>query len=146
MRLRISPGCVVEQEIFNLSEASTAYDAARYMVEHNVAAVIVTDENDKLRGIVTERDLTRRVVAAGMYPDKVTLADIMTENPDTLSPNDLAVKALEKMQKHQYRHLPVMDGDRIVGMVSIRDLYAAVKEMLEKNVRETQAYMQRLVY
>ena len=81
-----------------------------------------------------------------MYPDKVTLADIMTENPDTLSPNDLAVKALEKMQKHQYRHLPVMDGDRIVGMVSIRDLYAAVKEMLEKNVRETQAYMQRLVY
>ena len=71
-----------------------------------------------------------------MNPNKVTLADIMTENPDTLSPNDLAMKALEKMQQNQYRHMPVVDGDQIIGMVSIRDLYAAVKEMLEKNELE----------
>ena len=65
----------------------------------------------------------------------------MTKNPDTLAPGDTALDALELMRSRQFRHLPVVEGDTVVGMVSIRDLYDSVKGELEKNIRETEAFV-----
>ena len=65
----------------------------------------------------------------------------MTQNPDCLSPNDSPNSALQIMSEKGYRHLPVLDGEETVGMVSIRDLYAYVKSNLEEDVRQRDAFM-----
>ncbi len=141
MRLRIIPDIVENQKIRGLSEQSTIREAAKQMADNDIAAIVVTDDGGKLLGIVTERDMTRRIIAKGRDADKVTVGEIMTGNPDTLAPGDSALDALELMRTRKYRHLPVVDDGRVVGMVSIRDLYAAVKTALEKDIRETEAFV-----
>ncbi len=141
MQLTIIPDIVSEQTIHGLPKSSTALEAAKEMTKSNIGAIVVVDDDGKLAGIVTERDMTRRVLAAELDPKTATLGEIMTGNPDTLSPQDSALDALELMRVREYRHLPVVDGDRTVGMVSVRDLYSAVKEALEKDVRETEAFV-----
>ena len=112
------------------------------MATANVAAIVVMDDEAKLIGILTERDLTRRVVAENKLPGNSRVGDIMTANPDTLAPGDRASDALELMLTRRYRHLPVLDENgKCVAMVSIRDLYEAVKEGLEENIRETEAFV-----
>ncbi len=69
------------------------------------------------------------------------LARVITKNPDTLSPTDTALTALNMMRKRGYRHLPVVDGGQVVGMVSFRDLYAAVTTELEEDIHETEAFV-----
>ncbi|MCZ6608152.1 MAG: CBS domain-containing protein [Alphaproteobacteria bacterium] len=141
MRLRIIPDIVNDQKLRVLSKQNTAREAAKQMAENDIAAIVVTGDGGKLLGIVTERDLTRRVIAGNRDADKVTVGEIMTGDPDTLAPGDSALDALELMGTRKYRHLPVVDDGRIVGMVSIRDLYAAVKTALEKDIRETEAFV-----
>lgn len=141
MQLRIIPDIVSDQEICALPENCTVQATAKRMVDSNVAAVVVTDADGSLLGIVTERDMTRRVLARNLDATTVTLAEIMTKNPDTLAPGDSAQDALELMRTREYRHLPVVDNGRVVGMVSIRDLYSAVKGVLEANIRETEAFV-----
>ena len=141
MRLRIIPDIVNDQKLSVLSKQNTAREAAKQMAENDIAAIVVTDDGGKLLGIVTERDLTRRVIAGNRDADKVTVGEIMTGNPDTLAPRDSALDALELMRTRKYRHLPVVDDGSVVGMVSIRDLYAAVKTALEKDIRETEAFV-----
>lgn len=141
MQYKIIPDIIQEQEVCQLPEMSTVLEVSKQMLDCNVAAIAVTDDDGRLQGIVTERDLTRRVLAKGLDPRKATAGEVMTANPDTLSPGDSAHDALELMQTRRYRHLPVVEGDRVLGMVSIRDLYAAVKTALEKDIRETEAFV-----
>ena len=140
MHLTIVPDVVKSQDVFDLPANATALQAARHMVDRDTAAVLVLDASRHLIGIVTERDLARRVLAQGRDPATTSLEAIMTRNPDTLSPQDSALDALELMSVRRYRHLPVVDGDKVVGMVSIRDLYATVKARLEEDIRETEAF------
>ena len=124
-----------------MSEQDTVLSAAKNLARLNIAAIVVVDSDGKLIGIVTERDLTRRVMAAGLDAKATTLGEVMTKNPDTLAPDDSALDALELMRVREYRHLPVVDDGKVVGMVSIRDLYAAVKGALEKDIQETEAFV-----
>jgi CBS domain-containing protein len=125
-----------------LGENTLAREAAVAMMEMNVAAVAVTGEDERLVGIVTERDLTRRVMASRRDPDTVVLAEIMTADPQTLRPGDNAMDALTIMRDGHYRHLPVVDDDRFaVAMISIRHIYAAVKLELEEDVRLREQYI-----
>ena len=130
MQRKIMPDIIKQQVVSSLNQDSTVFEAATLMTSANIAAVIVIDGNSKLTGIITERDLTRRVVAKGLDPKDTPIAAVMTANPDTLSPDDSAGDALELMQSRHFRHLPVVDGDKCVGMVSIRDLYKAAKSTL----------------
>ena len=126
MPLRIIPDVVNNQTIHSLKASNTARDAAREMLDKDVSAVVVVDENEKLVGIVTERDMTRRVVAEGHDASTVALSEIMTEGPETLSPDDLAQEALGRMLRRGFRHLPVVEDGRAVGMVSMRNLQQAI--------------------
>lgn len=140
MHLTIVPDVVKGQDMVDLPASATALQAARLMVDRDTAAVVILDDTGQLIGIVTERDLTRRVLAQGRDPVTTSLESIMTRNPDTLSPLDSALDALELMNVRRFRHLPVVDGSKVVGMVSIRDLYATVKAKLEEDIRETEAF------
>ena len=113
------------QELAQLPSSSTIREAARYMVEHGVGSVLVM-EDESLRGIFTERDALRIFVATRRNSDYTHLDDVMTEAPQTLSPDATAQDAAERMAAGQFRHMPVVDGDgRILGVVSQRDLIAA---------------------
>lgn len=148
MHRKIIPDLIKEERpgkegrVCELPAASTALEAAQQMAECNVAAVAITDAAGRLRGIVTERDLTRRVMGRGLDPTEVTLVSIMTANPDTLKPTDTAQDALKMMTANHYRHLPVVDAaGRVMAMVSLRHLYAGVQLGLEEDVRECRAFV-----
>lgn len=141
MDRKIIPDIVSRQVISSLKSDNTVFEAASLMVKANVAAIIVVDDKDRLTGIITERDVTRRVVAKGLDPKEVPIAKVMSAKPDTLAPDDSAVDALELMQARHFRHLPVVEDGKCVAMVSIRDLFMAVKSGLEENIRETEAFV-----
>jgi CBS domain-containing protein len=141
MRPRIIPGVVKNQTIRSLSAQNTAYEAARMMVDSHISAIVITDDNGDLKGIVTERDMVHRVLVTNTKAADLRLEDIMTKDPLTVSPNDSAMDALELMRARKFRHLPVTENGKVVGMISIRDLYDAAKAELEENVRETEAFV-----
>jgi CBS domain-containing protein len=141
MDTKIVPGVVQEQSIATLNPADSVKDAVTMMTERKIGAVIVVDNNARLAGIFTERDLVNRVVAKGLDAASVPLSKVMTADPDTLGPNDSAMSALDLMSARRYRHLPVVDGDKVVGMVSIRDLFNVVKRQLEEDVREREKFI-----
>jgi CBS domain-containing protein len=137
--LRIHPNVLKEQVIHGLEAGDTVLDGANLMVRHDISAIVIFGDDGEMTGIVTEHDLTRRVLADQLDPKMTTLGEIMTENPDTLSPEDAVLDALELMRTRRYRHLPVIKDDRVIGMVSIRDLYEAVQDSLEQSMLETEA-------
>jgi CBS domain-containing protein len=137
--LKIIPDIVSDQTICAMPEAGLAAEAARLMMGFDIGAIVVVDDTGKLTGIVTERDIARRVVAARLDPEKTTVGQIMSRNPDTLAPGDSPLNALELMWVRSFRHLPVVENNRVVGMVSIRDLYEVMKLILEQSVGDAEA-------
>ncbi len=141
MQRKIVPDIVQGQSLSSVTPDDTAYTAAKIMADAHVAAVVVVDDNGDLVGIVTERDMTQRVLAAGLDGKSTKISKIMTANPDTLAPNDSAGDALELMRTRNYRHLPVVDRGKCVAMVSVRDLYSAMHDAMQEDIRETEAFV-----
>jgi len=137
---KLMPDVIKKQELSCLPATATARDAALLMAERRIAAVLVT-EGRALKGIVTERDITVRVVAAGLDPQATPLSAVMTADPDTLEPSAAALAAMELMERHNYRHLPITVDGEVVGMVSIRDLFAVVRAHLEDEIRDREAFI-----
>jgi len=126
MDMQIIPHIVNEQNVVSLKKTATIHDAVQAMSQRKIAAVAIVDEDNKLIGIVSERDMTHRVLACGLSPQATYLCDIMTQNLETLLPTDNALDAIELMLGRNIRHLPVVDSEhRILAMVSMRDLLKA---------------------
>jgi CBS domain-containing protein len=140
MQHKIIPDVVKEQELTLLSERTTVREAVEVMAQRHIGAVMIAN-NDRLIGIFTERDLLKRVVARGLDPARVVLGEVMTRSPDTLAPDDEVHNALDLMSRRGYRHLPVVDEGRVVGMVSVRDLYAAVLHEMEDEIHDRDAFI-----
>ena len=100
--------------------AMTVGDAARLMRDRLAGAMLVLD-GEQLVGIFTERDALFRVVAGGLDANTTTVAEVMTAEPTAISPDKSFAAALETMHTGQFRHLPVVEGERCIGMVSSRD-------------------------
>lgn len=130
MLRRIIPDVIRGQQVLCLDGQSTARRAAKLMRENNVGAVLIV-EDDALKGILTVNDLTYRVIAEGRDPDETLLNEIMTPDPDTVGSDSTAIEALRLMQDGDYRHLPVVDGGRILGLVSRRDFHGVEKARLD---------------
>lgn len=111
---------IEDQEILTASPATTVGDAARLMQQSQVGAVIIVEEG-RLVGIFTERDALFRVIAQGRDAQTTRLADVMTRNPQTIHPDKPFGHALHLMYEGGFRHVPVVEQGRLVGMVSARD-------------------------
>ncbi|MFO1283629.1 MAG: CBS domain-containing protein [Burkholderiales bacterium] len=98
---------------------ATVRRAAKLMAARNTGAVLVA-KNDRLVGIFTERDAVFRVIALGLDPGKTTIAEVMTRDPKTIGPNRSFGHALAVMHDQGFRHLPVIEKGKIVGLVSAR--------------------------
>ncbi len=124
----IIPDVISEQDVPSLGPGHRAQDVARLMVERNVSAVVVADDEGRLVGIVTERDLSRRVVATDTLSSTVTAADVMTPEPQVIGPEDSPTQALAIMSRYGIRHLPVVSEGRVLALLSIRDLQLSMSQ------------------
>jgi CBS domain-containing protein len=95
--------------------------ACELMRTRRVGAILVIEQEDRLIGIFTGRDAVCRVAAEGRDPARTPLKDVMTDNPATMEPGKSAIDALRLMQDGGYRHLPITEGDRVIGIVSRGD-------------------------
>ena len=121
------PGVVSNQTIRSVAPTDSIEHAARLLLEHDISAVVVIDENEQLIGIVTERDMARRVVAENRRASETTVGELMSTDVQTLPPAAEALEALERMRINRIRHLPIVEDHRVVGMVSMRDLRQSLR-------------------
>ncbi len=133
MKQKLVPDVVKTQELILVPEDTSVLTVSKLMAEKNIGAVLVVNHGN-LVGIVTERDLNNKVLSRGIDPATAEVATIMTRDPDTLPPDADAIAALTLMQSKHYRHLPITQGKRAVGIVSIRDLFKLAYEHLVEEV------------
>ncbi len=120
MSLRSLRSIIAGQPPAVAEKTATVLEAAILMKEKGKGALLVVD-GSRLTGIFTERDALFRVVAAGRDAAGTTLADVMTPQPQTMHPDEPFLKALRLMHKRGFRHLPVVENGRPLGVVSARD-------------------------
>ncbi|KAL8166294.1 hypothetical protein V2J09_007793 [Rumex salicifolius] len=122
-RLRLS-------RALTIPEGTTVSDACRRMASRRVDAVLLTDSNALLSGIVTDKDVATRVIAEDLKPEETLISTIMTRNPTFVSADALAIEALQKMVQGKFRHLPVVDNGEVIAMLDItKCLYDAISKM-----------------
>ena len=115
----------MSRDLLSVEAGVSIIEVAQRMVDRDVGAVLVVDEG-RLTGILTERDVLR-AVARGLRVD-TRVADCMTAHPETIGPDDTTEHAVVLMLHGGFRHLPVVQGDNLVGVISIRDLAPLVLE------------------
>jgi CBS domain-containing protein len=109
------------REIFSVPSDTTVFDAISLLAEKNVGALLVVDDG-KLVGMVSERDYTRKVVLRGKRSRETSVAEIMSTDLKVVHPSEAVQDCLRLMTDKRIRHLPVLDGDKVVGVISIGDL------------------------
>ena len=126
---------VKDRRVYSVDAARTVLEAARYMMEHNVGAVPVLREG-ALAGIVSERDIMNRVVAVGRTPGTTVVSEVMTANPRAVSIDESIEECLFIMREFGFRHLPIVDGRELKGLVSLRDILMRQAAEMERQTRK----------
>lgn len=121
-----------DRMIVTIEATAPVLQAVIKLSENDIGAVIVADDAGNLTGILSERDVTRAVADIGPELMYENVERVMSANVITCAPSETVVAALTRMNQHNIRHLPVIDEDAIVGMVSIRDLMAAVLKLFNQ--------------
>jgi CBS domain-containing protein len=126
--------------VWSISPNTTVFEAIQLMADKNVGAVLVI-ENDKLVGIVSERDYTRKVVLKGKSSKTTPVKDILSSRVIHVSPSHTVEECMRLMTDHHIRHLPVLEGDKIVGLVSIGDLVNWIISAQHTAISQLQTYI-----
>jgi CBS domain-containing protein len=126
--------------VITLSPKATVSEAAKKMAEHLVGSVIVL-EGDKLVGIFTERDLLNRVVAKDLDPKTTPLAQVMSKNVRSVPVEETVENLYNKMQETRCRHIPIVDGPRVVGVVTMR----GILEWLTQEIKEENLFLKNYI-
>lgn len=105
-----------------IGETQSVLDAARRLAELDVGAMPICGEDDRLKGMLTDRDIVVKVLAEGRDPSAIAAGELGEGKPITIGADDPADEAMAVMKEHQVRRLPVIDGHRLIGIVSQADL------------------------
>ena len=125
---------VKDRRLYSVKDSNTVLEAARYMMEYNIGAVPVLRDGD-LAGILSERDIMNRVVAVGRTPGTTAVSEVMTPNPRAVAADETIDECLFIMREFGFRHLPVMDGKDLKGVVSLRDVLMQQSAELQRETR-----------
>ena len=120
------------QKAVTLPPTATVKDACRKMHDARIGAILITDEAGALQGIFTGRDAVRFLGHHDRDPASVQLGDVMTRNPETMKPRSTAIEALRLMRDGGFRHLPVVHGGAVVGIVSRGDFRGLEHDRLDE--------------
>ncbi len=108
-------------KVYSVSPDTTVYDALKLMAEKEIGALVVV-EKEKMVGIVSERDYARKIILKGKSSKETAVSEIMTSEVIHTSPDKKVRKCLSLMTKHHFRHIPVLENKRLVGILSIEDI------------------------
>ena len=123
---------VRNQDPLTLSPDSTVEEACRCMRDRRVGAVLVTEDDGCLVGVFTGRDAAHRVLAEGKSASDTRLVDVMTRDPNAMPPGKTAIEVLRLMEDGRYRHVPIVEGDKVVGIVSRYDFSGLELDRLDE--------------
>lgn len=130
-------------DVVTASPTDTVADLAALLAEHRIGAVVVSSDGSAIDGIVSERDVVRAIPTRGADLLSVTVADIMTREVVTCTPRQTVVELADLMTQHRFRHLPVVDEDTLVAIVSIGDIVKARTALLEDERDQLIGYVQQ---
>jgi CBS domain-containing protein len=129
-----------QDPLWSLKPQDSVFEALKTLSDHDVGALVVMDQG-KLVGILSERDYTRKIALAGKASKETLVSDIMTAKVLTVAANTRAEDCMALMSQKKIRHLPVMDGDKVLGMISIRDLLDEIITDQEATINQLQTYI-----
>ena len=127
-------------EVYAVSPDDAVIDAIRLMAEKGVGAVLAM-QGGRLAGIVSERDYARKIVLHGRSSSNTSVRDIMSSNVVTVTPDHTVERCMQIVTEQRIRHLPVLQGDSVVGVISIGDLVKAVIEDQQVQLDQLQRYI-----
>lgn len=128
------------KSIFSITPDTSVYHALELMVEKNVSALLVM-EGDKLAGIFTERDYARKVVLKGKFSKETQIGDIMTKDLITVTPASTIDDCMKLMTGKFIRHLPVVEDNKLVGIISIGDVVRQIIEEQKSIIGHMEQYI-----
>ena len=108
-------------QVYSVPPETTVFDALKVMAEKEIGALVVLKDG-KMEGIISERDYAGKVILKGKASKETRVEEIMTKKVIHVGPNEKLSKCLSLMTKHRFRHLPVVEGDNVVGVLSIEDV------------------------
>lgn len=123
-----------------VAPTDTVYRALQLMAENNVGSVVVS-EGGHMVGIFTERDYCRKIILMGRSSLNTPVGEIMTRNMITVRPNQTLEECLELMTKYHIRHLPVEEGEKLVGIISMRDVMQMLISIKEDRIERLESYI-----
>jgi CBS domain-containing protein len=126
--------------VYAVTPETSVYDALCIMMERNISSLLVM-ENEILKGIFTERDYARKLVLMGRSSKDTPIGEIMTSNLLTITPSETIDHCMELMSNHKIRHLPVIDNNRVTGMVSIGDVVKFIIEDQKRTIQQLESYI-----
>ncbi len=129
------------RELYFVAEASSVADVARHMADLHVGAILVL-KDEQIRGVFSERDLMKRVVIAGLDPERTPVSTVMSTAVTTVDELDTIEEAMELMKAHNCRHLPVTRGSRVIAFLSMRDLMNYELALKTEELHHMRAYIQ----
>ena len=129
-----------DTRIYTVSSSATVFDALQVMCEGNTGAVLVAQE-EKIIGIFTERDYAREGEVKGRVARETSVADVMTRQMVLIKPETTLEECAELMAKYHVRHLPVLEKDRVIGIVSIRRLAEALLAEHKGTIVKLESYI-----
>lgn len=126
--------------VFSVGPETTVYEAIEQMCERNIGGVVVT-EGSKLVGIFTERDYARKLILKGKSSKGTSIRELMTANPIVATPETLINECMGLMSDKRIRHLPVVENDQVVGMISIGDVVKSIIQDQKSTIEHLESYI-----
>ncbi|HWY78020.1 MAG TPA: CBS domain-containing protein [Verrucomicrobiae bacterium] len=127
-------------QVWSISPEATVFDAIQMMADKNIGALLVT-QADKLVGILTERDYTRKVALKGKSSKQTAVKEILSGQVIHVNPDHTVEDCMRLMTDHRVRHLPILEGDRILGIISIGDLVNWIITAQSSTINQLQTYI-----
>ncbi len=128
-------------DVWTIPPGSSVYDALAHMAEKNIGALVVTD-GGRVVGILSERDYARKVILLGRASRDTTVAEVMTSQVISIRPEQTVQDCMIVMTERRIRHLPVIEADRLIGVVSIGDVVKAIISEQSFLIEQLQNYIQ----
>jgi CBS domain-containing protein len=126
--------------VYSVTPEASVFDALKLMADKNIGALLIVS-GDRLAGIMSERDYARKVILHGKSSHDMLVREIMSEKVVTVQPEQTVEECMTLMTGRRIRHLPVVNGDKIVGLLSIGDLVKEVIAEQEQTIKQLESYI-----
>ena len=130
----------IDQKIFSVPSSASVLEALKLMAEADTGAILI-NEGNRITGIFTERDFARKVGAKGLNPEETPVGDVMTHEMVMVKPETSVRQCTELMARYHVRHLPVIENDTVIGVVSLRRLAEAMLQDQKETITELENYI-----